>query len=272
MPVGIQRTLEPPKMPGRHQRQWRWWKHLSATWRIGEGPLHELMISEGGQHLPYRTYDLLCCADVSDETDNSGYKAFALSLFLRPKDTGQVVAGWLRSFSETNIKFRNLLQLKPLCVIGYHWPWYTTAGFEQLWGEEERGIYASSLHFNANVSKPIRRFITDVVKEAALPEPWTAWRDDQGRWFFHNRVTGESRWPHPLTPIFKEMDDVVPCQTIRCDTLLVKCLSIPISTKMAVALYTSCQELTNICSQVMPMSVKETCLGHRILERSNEQV
>ncbi len=38
-------------------------------------------------------------------------------------------------------------------------------GVEQLWGEEERRIYAASLHFNANVSKPIRRFITDVVKE-----------------------------------------------------------------------------------------------------------
>jgi hypothetical protein len=29
---------------------------------------------------------------------------------------------------------------------------------------------------------------------------------------------------------------------------------------MAVA-FTSCQELTNICSQIMPMSVKETCTG-----------
>ena len=92
-------------------------------------------------------------------------------------------------------------------------------GVEQLWGEEERRIYAASLHFNANVSKPIRRFITDVVKEASLPEPWAAWRDEQGRWFFHNRVTSESRWPHPLTPIFKE--------------------------------------LTNICSQVIPMSIKD---------------
>lgn len=33
---------------------------------------------------------------------------------------------------------------------------------------QERRIYAASLHFNANVSKPIRRFITDVVKEASL--------------------------------------------------------------------------------------------------------
>jgi hypothetical protein len=46
-------------------------------------------------------------ADVSEETDSSGYKALAPSLFLRPQDTGQVVAGWLRSLGEANISFRN---------------------------------------------------------------------------------------------------------------------------------------------------------------------
>ena len=33
-------TLEPCNMSGRHQRQWRRWKDLSATWRTGDlGPL-----------------------------------------------------------------------------------------------------------------------------------------------------------------------------------------------------------------------------------------
>ncbi|CAK9076828.1 unnamed protein product, partial [Durusdinium trenchii] len=78
---------------------------------------------------------------------------------------------------------------------------------KQQWGEEERRAYAASLRFNDSHPEPIRRFISDVVREASLPEPWAAARDGP-RWYFHNQVTGDAQWQHPLRPVFKELTTI----------------------------------------------------------------
>eukprot|EP01039_Chlorochromonas_danica_P007340 gene7340-8122_t len=49
--------------------------------------------------------------------------------------------------------------------------------------------------------------VADALK-APLPVNWIAGRDEeQGRIFFHNRLTGESRWDHPLDPHFRKLRD-----------------------------------------------------------------
>ena len=35
------------------------------------------------------------------------------------------------------------------------------------------------------------------AREAPLPSPWEAYRDDAGQLYYHNRETGESVWTLP---------------------------------------------------------------------------
>lgn len=51
-----------------------------------------------------------------------------------------------------------------------------------------------------------------VVREAfssALPPNWTEHSDDEGRIYFHNQVTNESSWAHPMDSTFREVIGVV---------------------------------------------------------------
>lgn len=47
---------------------------------------------------------------------------------------------------------------------------------------------------------------SDALK-APLPVNWTAQKDSHGRTFFYNRLTGQSRWEHPLDPHFRKLRD-----------------------------------------------------------------
>ncbi|CAJ1366171.1 unnamed protein product, partial [Effrenium voratum] len=40
---------------------------------------------------------------------------------------------------------------------------------------------------------------------AKLPEPWVVTRDEQQRVCFHNKATRQTKWHHPLEPVFKEL-------------------------------------------------------------------
>ncbi|RYD77031.1 MAG: hypothetical protein EOP84_16100, partial [Verrucomicrobiaceae bacterium] len=46
----------------------------------------------------------------------------------------------------------------------------------------------------------------DALK-APLPVNWVALKDESGRTFFHNRLSGQSRWEHPLDPHFRKLRD-----------------------------------------------------------------
>lgn len=46
----------------------------------------------------------------------------------------------------------------------------------------------------------------DALK-APLPVSWTAQKDENGRTFFHNHLTNQSRWEHPLDPHFRKLRD-----------------------------------------------------------------
>ncbi len=47
---------------------------------------------------------------------------------------------------------------------------------------------------------------SDALK-APLPVNWTAEKDSQGRTFFYNHLTNQSRWEHPLDPHFRNLRD-----------------------------------------------------------------
>jgi Ca2+-binding EF-hand superfamily protein len=47
---------------------------------------------------------------------------------------------------------------------------------------------------------------SDALK-APLPVNWTAEKDAQGRTFFYNHLTNQSRWEHPLDPHFRNLRD-----------------------------------------------------------------
>ncbi|CAM9340191.1 unnamed protein product, partial [Laminaria digitata] len=40
---------------------------------------------------------------------------------------------------------------------------------------------------------------------APLPEGWVMYKGQEGRWFYHNELTGQSRWDHPLDPHFRSV-------------------------------------------------------------------
>lgn len=44
---------------------------------------------------------------------------------------------------------------------------------------------------------------------ASLPPSWTEYYDEDGRVYFHNQVTQESSWSHPMDNVFKEIIQVV---------------------------------------------------------------
>jgi len=46
----------------------------------------------------------------------------------------------------------------------------------------------------------------DALK-APLPVSWTAQKDGDGRTYFHNHLTNQSRWEHPLDPHFRKLRD-----------------------------------------------------------------
>lgn len=46
----------------------------------------------------------------------------------------------------------------------------------------------------------------DALK-APLPVSWTAQKDSGGRTYFHNHLTNQSRWEHPLDPHFRKLRD-----------------------------------------------------------------
>ncbi|CAJ1412401.1 unnamed protein product [Effrenium voratum] len=52
---------------------------------------------------------------------------------------------------------------------------------------------------------PVQRFISQMADEAKLPEPWVVTRDEQQRVCFHNKATRQTKWHHPLEPVFKEL-------------------------------------------------------------------
>ncbi|CAM9655055.1 unnamed protein product [Ectocarpus sp. 6 AP-2014] len=40
---------------------------------------------------------------------------------------------------------------------------------------------------------------------APLPNGWAMHKSKEGRWFYHNDLTGQSRWDHPLDPHFRQL-------------------------------------------------------------------
>ncbi|CAM9471770.1 unnamed protein product [Scytosiphon promiscuus] len=40
---------------------------------------------------------------------------------------------------------------------------------------------------------------------APLPNGWVMHQGEEGRWFYHNELTGQSRWDHPLDPHFRQI-------------------------------------------------------------------
>ncbi|CAN0542024.1 unnamed protein product, partial [Ectocarpus sp. 8 AP-2014] len=40
---------------------------------------------------------------------------------------------------------------------------------------------------------------------APLPNGWVMHKSKEGRWFYHNDLTGQSRWDHPLDPHFRQL-------------------------------------------------------------------
>jgi hypothetical protein len=50
-------------------------------------------------------------------------------------------------------------------------------------------------------------WIAEDALKAPLPVNWMAQRDRQGRTFFYNNITQQSRWEHPLDPHFRNLRD-----------------------------------------------------------------
>ncbi|CAM9443660.1 unnamed protein product, partial [Hapterophycus canaliculatus] len=40
---------------------------------------------------------------------------------------------------------------------------------------------------------------------APLPNGWVMHQGEEGQWFYHNEITGQSRWDHPLDPHFRDI-------------------------------------------------------------------
>lgn len=57
------------------------------------------------------------------------------------------------------------------------------------------------------LSEPNMIWIAADALKAPLPVNWTAQKDSNGRTFFFNRLTNQSRWEHPLDPHFRKLRD-----------------------------------------------------------------
>mmetsp|Transcript_103053 Transcript_103053/g.291902 ORF Transcript_103053/g.291902 Transcript_103053/m.291902 type:complete len:520 (-) Transcript_103053:106-1665(-) len=51
-------------------------------------------------------------------------------------------------------------------------------------------------------------FLEDTLSNSTLPPPWVLCRDEHGRIFFFNKMTGASAWQHPFEPVLKELVSV----------------------------------------------------------------
>lgn len=57
------------------------------------------------------------------------------------------------------------------------------------------------------ISEPNMIWIASDALKAPLPVNWTAQKDSQGRTYFYNQLTNQSRWEHPLDPHFRNLRD-----------------------------------------------------------------
>lgn len=57
------------------------------------------------------------------------------------------------------------------------------------------------------ISEPNMIWIAADALKAPLPVNWTAEKDANGRTFFYNHLTNQSRWEHPLDPHFRNLRD-----------------------------------------------------------------
>lgn len=102
------------------------WFGAIAQWFFA---LHELMISEGGQQLLYRTHDLLRCRCRCFWGDKQFWIQSPCNFPVSEATRHRSGSGRLAEKSQWSKHQLPKLQLRPLCIIGYHWPWYTTVGF-----------------------------------------------------------------------------------------------------------------------------------------------
>lgn len=75
----------------------------------------------------------------------------------------------------------------------------------------ERHAYIRSLGILQQGENACLRFLDDAVAHAPLPAPWKLHRDQRGRVYFANKVTGQSSWGHPLESSLRELAGV--CRT-----------------------------------------------------------
>lgn len=58
---------------------------------------------------------------------------------------------------------------------------------------------------NQHPGKAAERFITDLLPELSLPEPWVSFRSSKGKLFFLNPVSRDTTWHHPLEFTLREI-------------------------------------------------------------------
>lgn len=77
------------------------------------------------------------------------------------------------------------------------------------WSFEEQWTYVESLGVcKLPGEEHILRFLADSLTASPLPAPWAMHRDEEGKVFYGNTTTGETRWEHPLEDVVRELAGV----------------------------------------------------------------
>lgn len=69
--------------------------------------------------------------------------------------------------------------------------------------EDELLAYSKSL--GADLREPDMAWLVREAFDSALPSSWTEHVDAEGRVYFHNQVTNESTWLHPMDEVYKQL-------------------------------------------------------------------
>lgn len=81
----------------------------------------------------------------------------------------------------------------------------------------EEDLLAYSRSLGADMREPDMAWLVREAFESSLPSSWSEHVDAEGRVYFHNQVTNESTWLHPMDEVYKQLISAI--ASVRMATL-----------------------------------------------------